>query len=43
MSSRFFMMVHLPYLQPSDDVNKRVSRLSANIPYMLDELFKNML
>lgn len=27
----FFMMVHLPYLQPFDDVNKRVSRLSANI------------
>ncbi len=25
-------MVHLPYLQPFDDVNKRVSRLSANIP-----------
>ena len=28
----FFMMVQLPYLQPFDDVNKRVSRLSANIP-----------
>ena len=27
----FFLMVHLPYLQPFDDVNKRVSRLSANI------------
>jgi len=26
------MMVHLPYLQPFDDVNKRVSRLAANIP-----------
>src|SRR3546814_2655050 len=25
-------MVQLPYLQPFDDVNKRVSRLSANIP-----------
>ena len=25
-------MVHLPYLQPFDDVNKRVSRLAANIP-----------
>jgi hypothetical protein len=24
--------VQLPYLQPFDDVNKRVSRLSANIP-----------
>lgn len=27
----FFMMVHLPYLQPFEDVNKRVSRLAANI------------
>ncbi len=27
----FFMMVQLPYLQPFDDVNKRVSRLAANI------------
>lgn len=27
----FFAMVHLPYLQPFDDVNKRVSRLAANI------------
>lgn len=27
-----FMMVQLPYLQPFDDVNKRVSRLAANIP-----------
>lgn len=28
----FFIMVHLPYLQPFVDVNKRVSRLGANIP-----------
>lgn len=28
----FFLMVQLPYLQPFEDVNKRVSRLSANIP-----------
>ncbi len=28
----FFVMVHIPYLQPFDDVNKRVARLSANIP-----------
>lgn len=28
----FFVMAQLPYLQPFDDVNKRVSRLSANIP-----------
>ncbi len=28
----FFIMVHIPYLQPYVDVNKRVSRLGANIP-----------
>jgi hypothetical protein len=28
----FFVMVQLPYLQPFDDVNKRLSRLAANIP-----------
>ncbi|TVQ99801.1 MAG: Fic family protein [Desulfovibrionales bacterium] len=28
----FFVMAHLPYLQPFEDVNKRVSRLAANIP-----------
>ncbi len=28
----FFLMVHLPYLQPFEDVNKRTSRLAANIP-----------
>lgn len=28
----FFLMAHLPYLQPFEDVNKRVSRLAANIP-----------
>ena len=28
----FFAMVQLPYLQPFDDVNKRASRLAANIP-----------
>ena len=27
----FFVMVHLPYLQPFIDVNKRTSRLAANI------------
>lgn len=30
----FFVMVHLPYLQPFEDVNKRVSRLAANIPFI---------
>jgi hypothetical protein len=34
----FFGMVHLPYLQPFDDVNKRVSRLAANIPLIRDNL-----
>ena len=28
----FFAMVHLPYLQPFIDDNKRVSRLAANLP-----------
>ena len=28
----FFMMVHLPYLQPFADINKRCSRLAANLP-----------
>jgi Fic family protein len=28
----FFLMVHLPYLQPFADVNKRTSRLAANLP-----------
>lgn len=30
----FFVMAQLPYLQPFDDVNKRVSRLAANIPFI---------
>lgn len=34
----FFAMVHLPYLQPFDDVNKRVSRLAANIPFIRQNL-----
>ncbi len=28
----FFALVHLPYLQPFADVNKRTSRLAANMP-----------
>jgi hypothetical protein len=28
----FFVMVHVPYLQPFADVNKRTSRLGANLP-----------
>jgi len=34
----FFGMVHLPYLQPFEDVNKRVSRLAANVPLIRDNL-----
>jgi len=34
----FFLMVHLPYLQPFEDVNKRVSRLAANIPFIAHNL-----
>jgi fido (protein-threonine AMPylation protein) len=34
----FFVMVQLPYLQPFDDVNKRVSRLAANIPLVRHNL-----
>lgn len=33
-----FVLVHLPYLQPFADVNKRTSRLAANLP-----LIKNYL
>ncbi len=34
----FFVMAHLPYLQPFEDVNKRVARLSANIPFIRQNL-----
>ncbi len=34
----FFAMVQFPYLQPFDDVNKRVSRLAANIPFIKNNL-----
>ena len=33
-----FCLVHLPYLQAFDDVNKRVSRLAANIPFVKNNL-----
>ena len=33
-----FIMLQLPYLQPFDDVNKRVSRLAANIPLVRTNL-----
>lgn len=34
----FFVMVQLPYLQAFEDVNKRVSRLAANIPLVRHNL-----
>ena len=34
----FFLMVHIPYLQPFEDVNKRVSRLAANISFIKGNL-----
>jgi hypothetical protein len=34
----FFIMVHLPYLQPFEDVNKRVARMAANIPFIRGNL-----
>jgi Fic/DOC family len=34
----FFLMVQLPYLQPFEDVNKRVSRIGANIPMIKHNL-----
>lgn len=33
-----FVSVQLPYLQPFEDVNKRVSRLAANIPFFKGNL-----
>ena len=33
-----FVMVHLPYLQPFIDVNKRTSRLAANVPLIQNNL-----
>ena len=34
----FFFMAQLPYLQPFDDVNKRVSRIATNIPLIKNNL-----
>jgi fido (protein-threonine AMPylation protein) len=34
----FFLMAHLPYLQPFVDVNRRTSRLAANIPLIKTNL-----
>ncbi len=38
LEQSFFSMVHLPYLQPFIDGNKRVSRLAANIPLIRENL-----
>jgi fido (protein-threonine AMPylation protein) len=34
----FFLMIHLPYLQPFEDGNKRTSRLAANLPLIQKNL-----
>lgn len=34
----FFVLVHIPYLQAFEDVNKRVARLGANIPLLKHNL-----
>ena len=34
----FFLLVQIPYLQPFEDVSKRVSRLAANIPLLRENL-----
>lgn len=34
----FFLTLHLAYLQPFTDVNKRTSRLAANIPLIVNNL-----
>jgi hypothetical protein len=38
LEQAFFLMVHIPYLQPFEDVNKRVSRLGANISLLRNNL-----
>lgn len=34
----FFSLIHLPYLQAFEDVNKRTARLAANIPFIKKNL-----
>lgn len=34
----FFLLVHVPYLQPFIDANKRTARLAANFPFIRDNL-----
>lgn len=38
LEASFFLLVHLPYLQPFRDVNKRTSRIAANIPLVIRNL-----
>ena len=30
----FFLLVHIPYLQAFDDINKRTSRIASNVPLL---------
>ena len=34
----FFLLVHIPYLQAFDDINKRTSRVASNIPLLEAQL-----
>lgn len=34
----FFLLLHIPYLQPFDDVNKRTGRVAANLPLLKADL-----
>ena len=34
----FFLLVHIPYLQAFDDLNKRTSRVASNIPLLKGDL-----
>ena len=34
----FFLLVHIPYLQAFEDINKRTSRIASNIPLLKADL-----
>jgi Fic family protein len=34
----FFLLIHIPYLQGFDDINKRTSRIASNIPLLKADL-----
>jgi len=38
LEQSFFLLVHLPYLQPFGDVNMRTARVAANLPLIKAEL-----